>query len=127
MVDAVGNGRFRSVVEGQSRVTYAVQARSGTWVFMAGRTFVIEGQDRDGGSRPQQTDDHLALSAPMPATVLAVRVAPGQDVRPGDVLVVLEAMKMELPITAPRAGRVKSIGCRDGELVQAGVPLVEFE
>jgi biotin carboxyl carrier protein len=39
----------------------------------------------------------------------------------------LEAMKMELPITAPRAGRVKSIHCREGELVQPGVPLLELE
>jgi 3-methylcrotonyl-CoA carboxylase alpha subunit len=98
-----------------------------TWVFIAGRTYVIEGQDRDGSSRVRPTDDHLALSAPMPATVLAVHVAPGQNVAEGDLLITLEAMKMELPIKAPRAGRVKSIACREGELVQPGVPLLEFE
>jgi biotin carboxyl carrier protein len=39
----------------------------------------------------------------------------------------LEAMKMELPIRAARAGRVKALACREGELVQPGVPLVEME
>jgi biotin carboxyl carrier protein len=98
-----------------------------TWVFIAGRTYVIEGQGRDGISHARRTDDHVALSAPMPATVLAVHVAPGQEVAEGDLLITLEAMKMELPIKASRAGRVKSIGCREGEMVQAGIPLLEFE
>ena len=69
----------------------------------------------------------MALSAPMPATVVAIIVAPGQEVAAGDLLVMLEAMKMELPIRAPRAGRVKTLACREGELVQPGVPLVEME
>jgi 3-methylcrotonyl-CoA carboxylase alpha subunit len=69
----------------------------------------------------------MALSAPMPATVLAIKVAPGQHVDAGDLLVLLEAMKMEVPIKAPRAGRVKSLACREGELVQPGIALVEIE
>jgi biotin carboxyl carrier protein len=69
----------------------------------------------------------MALSAPMPATVVAITATPGQEVAPGDLLIMLEAMKMELPIRAPRAGRVKALACREGELVQPGVPLVEME
>ena len=69
----------------------------------------------------------MGLAAPMPATVTAVNVTPGQQVETGDVLVVLEAMKMELPIRAPRDGRVKAVACKPGELVQPGVPLVELE
>ena len=127
MVDSIGNGRYRIVADGQSRLAYAVSDHGRTWVFIAGRTYVIETQDRDGSTRRHTTDDHLALSAPMPATVLAVKVVHGQDVQAGDMLIVLEAMKMELPITAPRAGRVTSIGCREGELVQPGIPLLEIE
>jgi 3-methylcrotonyl-CoA carboxylase alpha subunit len=73
------------------------------------------------------TDDQVALSAPMPATVLAIAVTPGQEVAAGDLLVMLEAMKMELPIRAPRGGRIKALACREGELVQPGVPLIEIE
>ena len=69
----------------------------------------------------------MALAAPMPATVAAVNVEPGQEVSQGDVLIMLEAMKMELPIMAPRAGRVKAIACRTGEQVQPGMPLLELE
>ncbi len=135
MVEAIGNGRYRIVSDDHNGLAYAVSdpgpstapGPGRTWVFLAGRTYVIESQDRDGRGRPHKTDDHLALSAPMPATVLAVKVVPGQEVRIGDVLLMLEAMKMELPITAPRAGRVKSIECREGELVQAGVALLALE
>src|SRR5258706_134629 len=95
VVEAIGNGRYRIVSGEQNDLAYAVWDRGSstalgagrTWVFIAGRTYVIEGQDRDGRARPQKTDDHLALSAPMPATVLAVTVAPGQDVQTGDVLI----------------------------------------
>jgi 3-methylcrotonyl-CoA carboxylase alpha subunit len=67
------------------------------------------------------------LAAPMPATVIKVLVEPGAQVQRGDVLVLLEAMKMELPIRAPRDGRVKALHCRPGELVQPGTALVDLE
>jgi multidrug efflux pump subunit AcrA (membrane-fusion protein) len=60
-------------------------------------------------------------------TVVRITVEPGQRVSKGEVLIVLEAMKMELPIKAPRDGSVKAIACRPGELVQPGVPLLELE
>ena len=123
MVESLGNGRFH--VNG--RVAYAVPARDRTWVFIDGRTYVIESGDSDASPRSRTTDDQLALSSPMPATVLAIRVKPGQEVAEGDLLVMLEAMKMELPIKAPRQGRVRSIDCREGELVQPGIPLLALE
>ena len=127
MVEPLGNGRYRIASGDRNRLAYAVIDKERTWVFIEGRTYVVEGQDRDGRSRVPRTDDHLALSAPMPATVIAVKVAPGQEVQEGDLLITLEAMKMELPIKAPRAGKIKSIACREGELVQPGVPLLEME
>ena len=63
----------------------------------------------------------------MPATVLAVAVRPGQKVSAGDVLIRLEAMKMELPVRSPRDATVVAIKCREGELVQPGVPLLELD
>ena len=131
MVETLGHGRF--LVSGSrtpgvgSQIAYAAADRARTWVFIEGRTYVIDGDDRDGDARAHSTDDQMALSAPMPATVVAITATPGQDVAAGDLLVMLEAMKMELPIRAPRAGRVKTVACREGELVQPGVPLVEME
>jgi 3-methylcrotonyl-CoA carboxylase alpha subunit len=63
----------------------------------------------------------------MPATVVAVLVEPGARVQKGDTLLMLEAMKMELPIRAARDGVVRAIRCKPGELVQPGVDLVELE
>jgi biotin carboxyl carrier protein len=63
----------------------------------------------------------------MPATVLKVPVKPGDTVKKGEVVVLLEAMKMELPIRAPSDAIVAAVVCREGELVQADATLVELK
>ena len=65
-----------------------------------------------------------AVNAPMPGVVLRVNVQQGQAVKSGDVLVVLEAMKMENEIVAPRAGTVAQIVAPKGTSVESGAPLV---
>ena len=64
-----------------------------------------------------------SLVAPMPGTVLLVPVADGERVVAGDVLVVLESMKMELSIVAPRAGAVAGLDLKPGDRVRQGQPL----
>lgn len=128
VVTPLGNGAYRIVEGTRSRVAYAAGPPGARWVFLDGRVYVIDAQDGDRRTRKtKRSDDHGALAAPMPATVVAIVVAPGERVSKGDVLIRLEAMKMELPIKAPRDGVVKTIGCRPGELVQPGVPLLEIE
>jgi biotin carboxyl carrier protein len=63
----------------------------------------------------------------MSATVVRILVKPGDKVSNGDVLIALEAMKMELPIRAPRDGVVRSIHCKPGDLVQPDQQLLEME
>ena len=67
-----------------------------------------------------------SLTAPMPATVIKVLVTPGSVVKKGDTVIVLEAMKMELPVRAPADGTVAAVHCREGELVQADTTLIEL-
>lgn len=62
--------------------------------------------------------------APMPGTILKVNVSQGASVKEGDVLVVLEAMKMENEILAPRAGVVKQVAITQGTTVDTGAVLV---
>ncbi len=69
---------------------------------------------------------HQSLAAPMPANVIRVNVREGDAVRKGDVVVLLEAMKMELPVRAPSDATVASVRCREGELVDADAVLVEL-
>ncbi|MDV7213971.1 acetyl-CoA carboxylase biotin carboxyl carrier protein subunit, partial [Azotobacter beijerinckii] len=70
---------------------------------------------------------HGGLTAPMNGSIVRVLVEAGQHVEAGTPLVVLEAMKMEHSIRAPRAGMVKGLYCREGELVGEGTALVELE
>ena len=77
--------------------------------------------------RRSGSESASALTAPMPATVLKVHVKPGDAVRKGDTIVLLEAMKMELPLRAPADATVAAVHTRDGERVQADAVLVELQ
>jgi biotin carboxyl carrier protein len=139
LITALGNGAFHVVDGTHSRVAYAAASGDACWVFLDGHVYVIETDCGSPGgpshtpvaqlsrARRQGHADQTALSAPMPATVLAITVEAGERVSTGDVLVLLEAMKMELPVKAPRDAVVKRIACRVGDLVQPGVPLLELE
>ena len=63
------------------------------------------------------------ISAPMPGTILKVNVSNGQAVKKGDVLMVLEAMKMENEILAPNDGTVSSVNVAQGATVESGTVL----
>ena len=65
-----------------------------------------------------------AVSAPMPGTILKVNVTAGQAVKEGDLLVVLEAMKMENEIFAPKAGTIAQVLVNKGSSVDTGATLV---
>lgn len=94
--------------------------------FVDGEVFRLEA--RPGDVKAARTRAHADfLAAPMPAKVTGILVRPGNRVSRGDLLVTLEAMKMELPLRAPKDGRVVSISCHLGELVQPGLRLVELE
>ena len=69
----------------------------------------------------------VAVKAPMPGNILDVKVAAGASVKAGDVLVILEAMKMENNIDADREGRVKEICVQQGATVMEGDNLIVIE
>ncbi len=78
----------------------------------------------DGVPHVVTRDDGGQVRCPSPAFVVAVLVAPGDIVRAGDPLVVVESMKMETSITAPQAGVVASVSAQVNTQVEAGAPLV---
>ena len=101
---------------------YTASARGTTWVFHHGVVYEIA----DQAPARKKAGGHESLTAPMPATVIKVNVEHGAEVKAGDVLLLLEAMKMELPVRAPADGRVTAVNCRAGELVQPGTSLIEI-
>ena len=105
------------------RHAWAIADGDVRWVFFDGEVYEFEVQ-RQG--RRKATAHQGSLSAPMPAAVIRINVAPGDAVKAGETLLVLEAMKMELPLRAPADGVVETISCRAGELVQAGVTLIHL-
>ena len=123
-------------IEGRSTVVRLAPHGSGCHAMAGGEVFAVtsavEETDSGDGHRSEAAStsgevDLDALCTPMPATVSAILVEPGTVVEAGDALLRLEAMKMELAVCAPVAGRVKTVDCHVGDLVQPGRPLVGLD
>ncbi|NQT55680.1 MAG: acetyl-CoA carboxylase biotin carboxyl carrier protein subunit [Desulfobacteraceae bacterium] len=67
------------------------------------------------------------ITAPMGGKVIDVKVNPGDTVNEGDEVVIIEAMKMELPIVANGSGTVKEVKCKKGDTVEAEAVIVVLE
>ena len=120
-----GDGRVRVELDGRARMWDHAVLGADRWVAAGPDAFshrlaelVVEGAAAGAEG---------ALEAPMPGSVLSVRVAAGDDVRAGEVLVVVESMKMELTLTAPRDARVLEVRVAEGDQVTQGQTLVELE
>ena len=121
----LGNGRYHVTHGSTAAIAFAVgRARH---VGLPRRPRLPVSDTADGAPRRSHGDEHGALAAPMPATVVAIKVAPGQRVERDEVVMVLEAMKMELPISAPRDGGVKAVHCRSARSCSPGRTLFELD
>ncbi len=119
-----GRGSLR-IASDRTTTAWTVAAGDVRWVFVDGRVHELaEARPRE---RARGGGHHGSLTAPMPATVLRVLVTVGDAVKRGDALVILEAMKMELPVRAGVTGNVRAVHCREGELVQPGLTLIEID
>ncbi|WP_445149726.1 acetyl/propionyl/methylcrotonyl-CoA carboxylase subunit alpha [Baekduia sp. Peel2402] len=115
-------GLFAITLDGLTR-RYAIALDGDDAVYVArdGHHAIVRTArpDRSGAALPEGS-----LEAPMPGTVWAVNVSNGDVVQAGDVLIVLESMKMELSITAPRDGVVEGLTLKAGDRVTLKQPLV---
>ena len=107
--------------QGDKRTRIAVAAGAdGVWVGWPGGSALLS-HDREG---PRDTVDSDDIRAPMTGRVIEVKAAVGAEVRRDDLLVILEAMKMEYRLCAPRDGRISDVRCAAGQLVDLGQTLV---
>ena len=126
-VERIGDGSYR-VSLGERRFEVAIAREPAVdWGWVDGRAFRWARASEMAAPDAEPAGGTGPIRAPMPAIVTAVPVAPGQAVARGDTLVVLEAMKMELPLKAPRAGLVTAVRCESGDRVEADAPLVELD
>jgi len=124
----IGEGVYRVEMDERAEVVFVAGPPTNRWAFWNGLIFRGSRADQNPAARSGlRRDAHQELTAPMPATVLKVLVTPGAQVKKGDTLIILEAMKMELPLRAPGDATVTAVGCREGELVQPDAILVELE
>ena len=129
----IGDGVIRLEVDGRLEIVYVAGPAEDRWAFWNGQTYrwkasrIEAPPERQHASRRGRASRRIEVTAPMPAKVVTVDVQEGDEVKNGATLVVLEAMKMELPVAAPFDGRVRAIRCRPGDLVQADAVLVELE
>ena len=119
----------RMIVDGHAQplqfaLSHAGGRVSGVTVFLDGETheFTIPDSVGDAGDAASGDD----VRAPMPGLVKQVRVKPGASVSKGDALAVLEAMKMEHTLTAPRDGVVAAVSAAEGDQVKDGDLLVSL-
>jgi len=108
--------------DGRSRIAHSAKVGDVWWVHLDGHTFCIE--KTEAGSA--DGDSEGSMTAPMPGKILEVKVADGQTVEAGELLLVMEAMKMEHRIVAPTDGVVTKVNFSMGDQVQQGDVLVEM-
>ena len=120
------------IVDGQE-FEVEVQVENGKWLAtVEDRTFEIEIPDsgpvvkkrRAGGGKKKKSG---TVSANIPGKIVTIEVEVGQEVTVGQVILILEAMKMQNEIQAPVNGKVVSVNCEEGQSIEANVPLVVIE
>ena len=136
MISRIAAGVYRVEHEGRNEIVYAAGPDEDRWVFWNGQVYRgdFRSQRPDSGGKNSHGNHPRAdkgrhpasIAAPMPARVIRIVASTGAHVRRGDTLLVLEAMKMELPLRAPGDGIVTAIHCQEGELVQADAVLMDL-
>jgi len=119
-----GQPVYSMLIDGKSYESYVYQGEEDWQVLLLGRQYPIKVEDERerrmksvvGGKAEATGEFHL--KAPMPGLVVAVAVEEGQQVEKGQVLVILESMKMQNELKSPRAGVVQRIKVKAGESVE---------
>lgn len=128
-----GQPVFSLILDGKSYESFVYQGDEDWEVLLRGRQFQVKVQDERekrlkaaaGGGVAEGGEFHL--KAPMPGLIVAIPVAEGQEVRKGQVLLILESMKMQNELKAPRDGVVERIRIKAGESVEQKQTLLSIQ
>lgn len=124
--EQAGNGELQLEIEGTDhRVLWAKDGRE-IWVHLDGKSYHLEKVTAAGAASTAAHAERI-LRAPMPGLVRQVLVQSGQEVKAGETLLLLEAMKMEIRIQAPQPGILAQVAVKQGQTVEKEQMLIEFE
>jgi biotin carboxyl carrier protein len=124
----------RKVIVDGEEFEVEIKLEEGNWkISIEGRTYTVEtgGSERKTSRKRRAEKSSGAsgsgiISSAIPGKIVAIMASEGDDVEEGDVVIVLEAMKMQNEIKAGIIGSVKKIMCKPGERVEANMPLMEI-
>ena len=127
---AISDHCLSLIVDGRSyKVSLATNEKK-TYMHIDGHHFCLDEVEGTAGMGYARgvgiTAGEQSVSAPMPGTVVTIQVQEGDEVEKNQCLVIVESMKMENALRSPIEGRVKKIHYKDGDLVDAGVPIIEI-
>ena len=123
----------RKVIVDGEELEVEIEVVEGKWLAtVMGKTFTIEIPDatptvqkkRSSGKKKKKSG---TVSANIPGKIVTIEVKEGQQVSEGQVVLILEAMKMQNEIQAPVNGTVVSVNCGEGDSIEANVPLIVIE
>lgn len=123
---------FTLIVDGRPQQLFLDESPAGSFLVVGGRRFPfsLEGGPAGGRRFPQGRaaakgeGEEWVVIAPMTGLVVEVRVRAGDDVQPGQVLLIIEAMKMNNEIRAQHSGAVRAVHVGPGDRVEVGTPLL---
>ena len=122
----LNDGGWLLALDGEQTTAYVAAQGNSRYVYADGQTHTLTLPDARAKRRRGVSAGSGDLMAQMPGQVMDVLVSEGDTVERGQTLVILEAMKMELRVTAPEAGRVKRLLVQTGDVVERGQALVEI-
>jgi biotin carboxyl carrier protein len=119
-----GQPVYSLIVDGKSHESYVQQGEDNWQVLLRGRLYPVIVEDerekrlRAAAGAGVAESGEFHLKAPMPGLVVTIPVAEGQEVKKGQVLLILESMKMQNELKSPRAGTIGRIRVKSGESVE---------
>ena len=119
-------GRITLTAAGATYHATAAKNARGLWIAGRGRTWLLVPEGREGAARGA-ADAPDEIRAPMTGRVVSVKAAAGIGAKEGDLLLTIEAMKMEFKLTAPEDGTVLEVVCAEGDRVELGQLLVRLK
>ena len=131
-IESAGGPSLYSLIVDNSSYEVDVEERNGSYrILLLGELYTVQVDDertrRAAQARPERQpseEEEVAIKSPIPGLIFDVTVKEGQEVQAGDILVIVEAMKMENELRAPRAGVIQATHVAPGDSVDTGRVLV---